>query len=210
MRGRLGTGTEGVVDSHRRFAMVPGKPCLQPETAATAVLLEMSQVKADTRFVRWYGAVLAAALVMSGVAASATVPQAGSGGAVVKVAFNKKLKRKILVNGAGRTLYVFTADTGGTSNCLDDGTSASCTKLWPALVTTAPPVAGKGVAPAKLDTFTRPDGKLQVRYFRHPLYTFHGGLGTRGDRKPGEIRGQGFFQSWYVLSPKGKLIRAKG
>jgi len=28
-----------------------------------------------------------------------------------------------------------------------------------------------------------------------------------GDKKPGDVRGQGYFSIWYLVSPKGKPIK---
>jgi predicted lipoprotein with Yx(FWY)xxD motif len=53
-----------------------------------------------------------------------------------------------------------------------------------------------------------PGGKEQVTYNHHSLYYFHGAPGYgRGDAKPGDLEGQGLFQAWFVLSPKGTPIR---
>jgi predicted lipoprotein with Yx(FWY)xxD motif len=155
-------------------------------------------------------AVLLAVLLLSVFVISGGViggTAAPSPAAVVKVAFNKKLKKSIVVDGSGRTVYMFAADTGGTPNCtvkLDP----ICPKLWPPVKTVGAPRAGKGISASKLSTTKYPNGVTQVRYNRHPLYYFSGCCGQGpGDRRPGDARGQGFFQQWYVLSPKGTPIR---
>ena len=56
----------------------------------------------------------------------------------------------------------------------------------------------------------RPDGKVQVTYDKHPLYTWIGGYGGVGDKKPGDDYGQGFAGLWYVLAPNGTVIRKLG
>ena len=68
----------------------------------------------------------------------------------------------------GKSLYVFTPDTGTSSNCNDD-----CAANWPPLtVTMADDVAaGTGVT-GTLGTITRADGSLQVTLGGHPLYYF--------------------------------------
>ena len=113
--------------------------------------------------------------------------------AVVKAAFNKTLKKTILVDGAGRTLYLLTSDPKNVSVC--PGLGTSCTATWPALK--APATAGAGVKAALLGKTK--NGK-QVTYNGHPLYHYS------GDKKPGQVNGQGSFQIWYVVSPKGKPI----
>jgi predicted lipoprotein with Yx(FWY)xxD motif len=126
--------------------------------------------------------------------------------AVVKTAFNKKLGKTILVDARGRTLYTWTADSKDHSTCVDDPTY-HCSKDWPPLHTTGDPVAKGAVKASLLSTFTRDDGTTQVSYNGHPLYTWAGYAGDPPDRKPGDIKGQGYVGLWYVLSPAGTLIK---
>ncbi|MFD5032298.1 hypothetical protein ACFWM0_18060 [Streptomyces sp. NPDC058405] len=104
---------------------------------------------------------------------------------------------KILVNGEGRTLYLFEADKKNTSTC-----TGACVKTWPPLIVTGEPTAGSGgVKKSLLSTTTRDDGARQVTYNGHPLYTFV------GDHKAGDTNGQGdtdFGANWYVLDTAGK------
>ncbi len=104
-----------------------------------------------------------------------------------------------LVDGAGRALYLFEADTGATSNC-----NGQCAQVWPPLLVggTAPMPSG-GAQAALLGTTTRADGTKQVTYNGHPLYYF------MGDKAPGDASGQGinrFGGSWYVVDPAGNKI----
>ena len=104
---------------------------------------------------------------------------------------------KILVNSKGRTLYLFQADSGTTSACTD-----ACAAAWPPLTSPTPKI-GKGAKASLASTATRSDGKPQVIYNGHPLYTFS------GDKKAGNTNGQGvnaFGGLWYVLSPTGTAI----
>ena len=138
------------------------------------------------------------ALGVAALAAAVAVPAATSatGGATVKVATSKL--GAILVNSKGITLYDFPPDKAGKSTCY-----GACAALWPPLLTTAKPVAGVGARAALLGTTKRKDGKLEVTYNGHPLYTFV------QDRKPGQTTGQGLNQfgaPWWVLSPAGKEI----
>jgi len=61
------------------------------------------------------------------VAAAASPHAKRAGPALIKIRLAKKINRNIVVSSTGLTLYVFTADTGGTSACTD----AACMKLWP-------------------------------------------------------------------------------
>jgi predicted lipoprotein with Yx(FWY)xxD motif len=112
----------------------------------------------------------------------------------VTVATNPTLG-KILVNAQGMTLYVFGADTPGTSNC-----SGACLQNWPALtVAGGNPVAGSGVS-GKLGTITRSDGTVQVTRDGMPLYTF------AFDKQPGDTNGQGlneFGGIWTAAAAAG-------
>src|SRR5438128_435053 len=73
----------------------------------------------------------------------------------------------ILTDTSGRSLYLFTKDTGTTSAC----TSTGCVATWPAYTATGTPVAGAGLDASKLSTAT---GQVpnQVAYFGHLLYYF--------------------------------------
>lgn len=131
--------------------------------------------------------------------------------AVVKTSFNKKIGKAILVDARGHTLYLWTADTGGTSACVNDPVY-HCSKFWPPLRTTGAPVAGKGVNAKLLGTTKRSDdGTLQVTYNHHPLYTLAGSRAQHfpGDRRPGDVNGQGGFDLWWVVSPTGRAIKIR-
>jgi predicted lipoprotein with Yx(FWY)xxD motif len=154
--------------------------------------------------------IAAAVLLLSVLVVQAGVGSvASSSRALVKTAYNKKLGKKILVDHAGRTLYMFTVDTHGKDTvCTPQGPyGAECPSIWPALTSAGRPRAGKGVKASLLGVYKRRDGKHQVTYNRHPLYYFHGDPSTPpGDKKPGDARGQGFVSEWYVLSPNGDPI----
>jgi predicted lipoprotein with Yx(FWY)xxD motif len=155
---------------------------------------------------------LLTALVLSGLAVSTTAlggRTATVSRAVVKVAYNKTLKKSIVVDGSGRTLYMFTEDTRGAAKvCTPQGPyGAECPRIWPPLTSQGAPLAGKGINASLFGITKRTDGKRQVTYNHHPLYYLHGEPGIAGDKKPGDVNGQGFFNEWYVLSPKGTPIR---
>ena len=102
-----------------------------------------------------------------------------------------------LVDGEGRTLYLFTNDTqnSGTSSCTGD-----CLVRWPPLFTDGEPVAGTGVDAAMLGTITLPDGTTQVTYNGWPLYYF------QDDTAAGDALGQGVGGVWFLVSPTGEMI----
>jgi len=160
---------------------------------------------------RTFGLVLVVALAGLAVPplTATGTPASISRDALVKAAYSKKLRTRILVDGAGRTLYMFTEDVNGrATKCTPQGPwGAECPLIWPPLTSMGAPRAGSGVSASLLGVVHRRDGKRQVTYNRHPVYYFHGDFNTPpGDRKPGDVRGQGFAGEWYVLSPKGTPI----
>jgi predicted lipoprotein with Yx(FWY)xxD motif len=137
-------------------------------------------------------ALVATAVLGAGLAAGSSA----SSGTTVKAA--KSRFGKIIVDGKGRTLYLFEKDRRGHSAC-----SGGCAAYWPPLMTTAKPVAGTGVKKSLLGTIRRSNGKKQVTYKGHPLYRFV------QDTKAGQVKGQDthfFGGGWYVISPSGKKI----
>jgi predicted lipoprotein with Yx(FWY)xxD motif len=105
---------------------------------------------------------------------------------------------KIIVDAQGRTLYLFQKDKNGKSAC-----SGQCAAFWPPVIASGKPVAGPGVKASLLGTIKRGDGRMQVTYNHHPLYTFV------KDTKKGQTSGagvDGFGAEWFVVSPAGAGI----
>jgi predicted lipoprotein with Yx(FWY)xxD motif len=148
----------------------------------------------------WFLPLLAATLALGGCGGS-------SSGALVNVASNSKLKTKILVDARGMTLYLWQQEGLGKPACFDDPTY-HCSRAWVPLRSTKTPSAGNGVDKSLLSTVQRNDGDPQVVYHGHPLYTDAGApkFSLKGDRKPGDVNGQG-FADWYVVSPSGSAVR---
>ena len=94
----------------------------------------------------------------------------------------------------GRTLYIFTQDTEGTSNCIDD-----CAALWPPFEVEAGATveAGEGVS-GELGIIERDDGTSQVTYDGMPLYFY------AEDAEPGVATGEGVGDVWFIASPAGQ------
>jgi predicted lipoprotein with Yx(FWY)xxD motif len=121
---------------------------------------------------------------------------AASGGAKIAVA-NSGLGR-ILVDGRGHTLYLFAKDKRGKSSC-----AGQCASFWPPLITSGKPRAAAGAKASLLGTTRRADGRLQVTYNHHPLYTFV------QDTSKGQTNGEGvnaFGAEWDALSAAGAQI----
>ena len=105
---------------------------------------------------------------------------------------------KFLVDGQGRTIYLFEADKSTASTC-----SGACAAAWPPVTASGMPMAGSGVSQSLLGTTKRADGTEQVTYNGHPLYYFAADTGS------GMAKGQGskaFGAGWYVLDAKGSKI----
>ncbi len=103
----------------------------------------------------------------------------------------------VLVDSAGRTLYVFSLDKRSRVSC-----SSTCEKYWPQLVADGSVVAGSGVKKSLLGTIKAPNGKEQVTYNKWPLYTYV------GDTKAGVATGEGataFGGTWHGIHPNGSI-----
>jgi predicted lipoprotein with Yx(FWY)xxD motif len=119
-----------------------------------------------------------------------------SAGAKVAVA-NSGLGR-VLVNGRGHTLYLFEKDKHGKSACI-----GQCGGFWPPLITSGKPLATAGAKTSLLGTTKRADGRLQVTYNHHPLYTFV------KDTRKGQTNGEevdAFGAEWYAVSAAGAKV----
>ena len=103
----------------------------------------------------------------------------------------------MLATSQGAPLYLLTADPSGGSSC-----DAACAKEWPPLTGTGRPAGGSGVKASLLSSFTRRDGRIQLLYGGHALYT-HPGMSASaaaGTAADGGI--------WYLVSPSGKPIKS--
>jgi predicted lipoprotein with Yx(FWY)xxD motif len=147
----------------------------------------------------WY-LVDPAGKVIGKEAAQATPTVAGYGSAPeameasINVATDAKYG-KILVDGKGMTLYMFTKDAANTSNC-----AGGCLKAWPPLLTQGSPVLGAGVDKTLVGTADLADGTKIVTYNKMPLYYY------ANDTKPGDFSGVGVGTAWYLVDPAGAVI----
>lgn len=124
-------------------------------------------------------AVGVAGLGAAGGAPAAAPSAAAQKKVVVDTARSKRLKRTILVNRRGRTLYSLSAERNGRFICTD----SSCLSFWTPLVVAA---GTRPTGARSLGTVKRPDGKTQVSYRGRPLYTFY------EDSRSGDVNGEGF------------------
>ncbi len=108
----------------------------------------------------------------------------------VSLGGNDELGR-FLVGPNGMTLYIFTKDTPGVSNC-----SGDCLAKWPPLLVAEgqQPTLQPGLI-GTLGTIRRDDGTIQVTYIDMPLYYWI------NDQQPGDATGQGVNEVWFVIQP---------
>jgi predicted lipoprotein with Yx(FWY)xxD motif len=176
----------------------PGRYVVAPNSIPGGLMLTMRTVA------------LPAVVAIAALLATACGPAAGPYGAsppasaprgVPTVALAGSPLGNVLVDGAGRTVYLFERDTSMVSTC-----SGACASVWPPVLTSAPPTGGAFVSGGDLGTTSRRDRTMQVTYHGHPLYRF------AGDRRPGEVTGQGldaFGARWYVVGADGTAITSR-
>jgi predicted lipoprotein with Yx(FWY)xxD motif len=170
--------------------------------------------KSNRSEVRLLAAALLAALglVAAGCAGGSygsSAPKSGVAGAqhsTSSVAVKtRKLKGLgvVLVNPAGRTLYVFMKDAHRHVTC-----TGQCAAFWPPLKWkgSAKPKAGGAAKNALLGTDKNPAGGKVVTYNHWPLYTFV------NDTAAGQATGWNKNLNggkWYVISATGKVVKHK-
>jgi predicted lipoprotein with Yx(FWY)xxD motif len=156
--------------------------------------------------------VLAAGCGSSGSGSSSGSGNSGGGGiygggssapttapsAVATVSATSTSLGMILVDGSGRTLYLFEKDQSDQSAC-----AGACAAAWPVDQSNGTPKAGSGVKASMLGTIKRGDNTTQVTYNQHPLYYY------QGDSGAGQQNGQGvdaFGAKWFVVNPAGGAV----
>ncbi|MEH7331556.1 hypothetical protein V7161_02840 [Neobacillus drentensis] len=96
---------------------------------------------------------------------------------------------KYLADAKGMTLYYFTKDQAGKSNC-----SGQCLENWPAFSAKDFKVP-EGFNPSDFGTIKREDnGAEQVTYKGYPLYYWI------KDKAKGDVTGQGVGNVWYIVN----------
>ncbi len=97
------------------------------------------------------------------------------------------VKDGVLTGDNGMTLYTFAKDKAhsGKSEC-----NGACAKNWPPFLASASDSASGDYSFVK-----RAGDKMQWAYKGKPLYFWH------LDKKPGEMKGDGFKNVWHVARP---------
>ncbi|MGP5196790.1 COG4315 family predicted lipoprotein [Arthrobacter rhombi] len=157
---------------------------------------------------RRYGlmsAVAGAAVVLGGATAyfvgNRDMPIVDSGAAGVNVGAVDGFG-DILVDGEGRTLYVFEPDEATEVTC-----TGGCAKKWPPLETTGTtePVVAEEIDATAVSTIADQEGTDVLTFRQWPLYRY-----VSDD--VGEVTGNGKDQNggvWWALTPSGERVPAK-
>jgi predicted lipoprotein with Yx(FWY)xxD motif len=151
------------------------------------------------RAIRW---ALPFVLVAAAAAAAAMLATAGgsaSNKATVDVAKTSALG-PVLVAANRHALYRYTIDGKGVNRC---SAVPACSTYWPALTVKAgvKPTAGPGASTKLLGTIAAAHGMRQITYAGYPLYFFS------GDKKAGQVNGQGFGRKWYLVAANGAFVK---
>ncbi len=106
----------------------------------------------------------------------------------------------VVVDGSGRTLYVFGKDTADPpkSNCDGD-----CAAMWPPAKAGSGEPKLDGIDASLVGTVERSDGSKQLTLKGWPLYRF------ASDDEAGEAKGQAVGGVWWVVGPDGTKITKK-
>jgi predicted lipoprotein with Yx(FWY)xxD motif len=92
----------------------------------------------------------------------------------------------VLATPAGMTLYTYDKDVRGKSTCY-----GNCALTWPPLLGDS-----RSRPAGNLTLVARKDGTKQWAFDGKPLYTFV------QDKKPGQVKGDGFNNVWHVVRIK--------
>ena len=106
---------------------------------------------------------------------------------------------RVLFDGKGRALYLFTRERSSTPRCY-----GACATAWPPVLVSGRPRAGVGARSSLIGTTRRRGGARQATYRGQPLYYYV------TDRRPGQITCQDvveFGGTWLILAPDGRAVR---
>jgi predicted lipoprotein with Yx(FWY)xxD motif len=117
--------------------------------------------------------------------------------ASITLKFSDSKLGRIVTDGAGLSLYMFTRDSYKVSNC-----EGQCLIAWPPLKlakgeSLANVKLGDGMRRSKLGVFVREDGSQHVTYEGWPLYYWF------NDKVAGDLLGQWVGNVWFVITENG-------
>ncbi len=117
------------------------------------------------------------------------IPETNTIQLVTDIAFGN-----ILTDANGMSLYFFSKDVKGASECND-----GCLDAWP-IFYTADLKLDEGLDTTDFDVITREDGAKQNTYKGWPLYYF------ASDNEAGDINGDGAGSNWFIAKPDYSLM----
>ncbi|HEY5318212.1 MAG TPA: arylsulfotransferase family protein, partial [Solirubrobacteraceae bacterium] len=139
----------------------------------------------------------------SSVVGPTKAPRATAAASGTSIGTHKTKLGSVLATSSGHVLYLFAKDAKNRSEC-----SGACAKTWKPVVASGrlSALSRSGVDAKLLGTIRRSDGRTQVVYDGHPLYT------NVADTKAGDMHGEGaneFGGRWYAVNAKGKAVKPK-
>jgi predicted lipoprotein with Yx(FWY)xxD motif len=117
-----------------------------------------------------------------------------------KIELRRSSLGKILTNGRGFTVYMFSRDARNKDRCV---TTSGCKQVWPFASTHGKPTAAGGVKASLLGTIKLPGGVQQVTYAGHPLYMYSG---DSGPAQTDYVGARQFGGVWHAVSAAGKPV----
>lgn len=108
---------------------------------------------------------------------------------------------QILTDSKGSTLYIFSDDVTGNSEC-----TGGCLKIWPVAYIKNPTI-GSGVSSSDFAEITRADGTKQSTYKGFPLY-YYSPTGDGKIEAAGSTQGDGVDNEWFVVKPNYTVMLA--
>jgi predicted lipoprotein with Yx(FWY)xxD motif len=100
-----------------------------------------------------------------------------------------------ITGSGGMTVYVRTADSPDKSSC-----TGACATTWPPVVVgSGGEITGPSEATHSFTAIARADATFQVAYNHRPLYYYS------GDSAPGDTKGQGIDNAWFVALISGSV-----
>lgn len=132
-----------------------------------------------------------------GVTEEATGEAAGGGTVGTPLGVAETDLGEVVVDAEGMVVYVFTNDEpdSGVSAC-----EGGCLEAWPPVLADSESPEVEGVT-GEVGTIGTPDGDMQVTINGMPIYYF------AEDEAPGDTKGQGVNEVWYVIAPDGTMIQ---
>ncbi len=107
---------------------------------------------------------------------------------------------EVVVDGEGRTVYVFDKDTADPPKSSCEG---ECATAWPPVKAPSGTPEVEGVDASLVGTVERSDGTQQLTLNGWPLYLF------AKDAEAGEAKGQAVNDVWWVVGADGAKITKK-